>query len=79
MAEIAFIVGAVFIALGALITLFGVFTCVNNRGHVYNNEDVDAMVAATVKDEQEQMKREEQMLETYKPGEKGYIKKHNIT
>ena len=42
---------------------------------MYNAEDVDAMVAATVKDEKVKEKELENLFADYRPGEKTVIKK----
>lgn len=75
MADPGIIVGITFIILGSLLTVYGLVTCSTTKGSVYNAEDVDAMVTATVMEEEKQRLQEEALFEDFKPGEKSKKKK----
>ena len=56
--------------------LLSLTNCVSDlQGSVYNAEDVDAMVTATVMEQEKQRQQEEALFTDFKPGETNKKKK----
>jgi len=75
MTEVGLAVGITFVVIGSLMTLYGGIIWVTTKGFMYNTEDVDAMVAATVMEEDRQKKEEESLFDDFRPGEKSKKRK----
>ncbi|KAK8392988.1 hypothetical protein O3P69_013196 [Scylla paramamosain] len=75
MLETGVIIGITFIVIGSLMTVYGIFTWATSKGSVYNAEDVDAMVTATVMEQEKQRQQEEALFTDFRPGEMNKKKK----
>ncbi|KAF2350282.1 hypothetical protein FHG87_018961 [Trinorchestia longiramus] len=68
MADLPLIVGIVFMVVGGAMSAYGFYSCMNTSGSRYNTEDVDAMVAAAVLDQEKERQETEALFEDFKPG-----------
>ncbi|KAK7083090.1 hypothetical protein SK128_015196 [Halocaridina rubra] len=75
MSDPGLIVGVTFLTLGGVMALYGTVLCMTTKGSLYNAEDVDAMVAATVLEEETKRKKEEALFEDIRYGDKSKKRK----